>query len=275
MKDEDQSPAFTTDVAIASYYSTGVEVDRLAATNLLEFERTKHILLAHLPRSGHVIDVGGGPGVYSAWLAAQGYRVDLIDQVPLHVEEARRLSSAGASFDIHLGDARQLPLGDAVADAVLLMGPIYHLVERTDRDLALAEARRVLRPGGILIAAAIGRFAWLCDAVVRDLARERRVVDSVVASVETGMSTQDPRPQSFHAYFHRPDELREEIVAAKFESVEIVAVEGIGHLLHDVNQRLADPSSAEPLLELLHRFEGDAAMLGISSHLMAIACRGS
>jgi ubiquinone/menaquinone biosynthesis C-methylase UbiE len=218
-----------------------------------------------------VIDVGGGPGVYSAWLAAQGYRVELVDPVPLHVEEARRLSNAGASFDVHLGDARQLPFGDAIADAMLLMGPIYHLVERTDRDLALAEARRVLRPGGVLIAAAIGRFAWLCDAVARDLTRERRVVDSVVASVETGMSTQDPRPQAFHAYFHRPDELRDEITTAQFESVEIVAVEGIGHLLHDVNQRLADPSSAEPLLELLHHFEGDPALLGISSHLMAIA----
>ena len=273
MTDEDQGPALTTDAAIASYYSTGVEVGRLAATNLLEFERTKHILLAHLPPDGHVIDVGGGPGVYSAWLAAQGYRVELIDPVPLHVEEARRVSNAGRSFEVRLGDARRLPYGDAVADAVLLMGPIYHLVERQDRDLALAEARRVLRPGGILIAAAIGRFAWFCDAVVRDLTREQRVVDSVVASVQTGVSTQDPGPQSFHAYFHRPDELRDEIAAAQFKSVEIVAVEGIGHLLHEVNQRLADPSSAEPLLELLHHFEGDPAMLGISSHLMAIARR--
>lgn len=270
---KDPRPALTTDATITSYYSTGVELDRLAATNLLEFERTKHILLAHLPHSGHVIDVGGGPGVYSAWLAAQGYRVQLIDPVPLHVEEARRLSDAGTPFDVHLGDARQLPLDDATADAVVLMGPMYHLVERADRGLALAEAWRVLRPGGILIAAAIGRFAWLCDAVVRDLTREQRVVDSVVASVETGVSTQDPRPQSFHAYFHRPDELRHEIAAAQFESVEIVAVEGIGHLLHEVNQRLTDPSSAEPLLELLHRFEDDPALLGISSHLMAIARR--
>jgi len=47
-----------------------------------------------------------------------------------------------------VGDARHLPHGDATADAVLLLAPLYHLVEREDRLACLREIQRVLRPGG-------------------------------------------------------------------------------------------------------------------------------
>jgi len=63
MKNEDGRPAFTTDAAIAAHYSTGVELDRLAVINRLEFERTKQILLAHLPRRSRTPSRRGSPTV--------------------------------------------------------------------------------------------------------------------------------------------------------------------------------------------------------------------
>jgi ubiquinone/menaquinone biosynthesis C-methylase UbiE len=78
--------------------------------------------------------------------------------VPLHVEQA------GLGV---VGDARELPFDDASADAVLLLGPLYHLIEAVDRLAALREARRVLTPGGVLAAATISRLASTFDGFGR------------------------------------------------------------------------------------------------------------
>jgi SAM-dependent methyltransferase len=95
-----------------------------------------------------VLDVGGGPGTYAAPLARRGYRVHVVDPVPLHVEQARQAAGAdpAASFTAALGDARQLAEAGESQDAVLLFGPLYHLTGTAHRQRALAEARRVLAP---------------------------------------------------------------------------------------------------------------------------------
>ena len=155
---------------VAAYYARGLERDRLAGgQGALEFTRTQALLERYLPAPPVVVaDVGGGPGRYAVWLAERGYRVHLIDPVPLHVGQAR--AAAGGRPGVALaaaevGDARALSLSDASADAVLLLGPLYHLPERADRLQALAEARRVCRRGGVVIAAAISRFASTLDGL--------------------------------------------------------------------------------------------------------------
>ena len=90
-----------------------------------------------------VLDVGGASGLYASWLSGRGYHVHLIDPVPLHREQA----TTDGRFSVAPGDARHLAEDDASYDAVLLLGPLYHLTERTDRVRTLAEARRVTRPG--------------------------------------------------------------------------------------------------------------------------------
>jgi SAM-dependent methyltransferase len=257
--------------AIAARYAAGIEQGRLDDEHRLEWLRTTEVLRRRLPASGRVLDVGGGPGAYAAWLAQRGYDVELIDPVPLHVEQARARAGAGVRFGVHLGDARRLPFPDGVADVVLLMGPLYHLVDRPDRMIALYEARRTLRPGGLLVATAIGRFGWLNDALVRGLIADPSVLRSVNRSVATGMSTADPGPESFYAYFHRPDELAHEVADAGFAGVELVAVEGAASLLVDVRERLGRPEAAASLLALLAEHEADPAMLAISSHLVVTA----
>ena len=151
---------------VQDYYARGGEARRLFRTHgLIELARTQEIILRHLPPPpGTILDVGGGPGIYACWLAERGYRVHLIDAMPSHVEQARHASARqpGAPVaSMRVGDARQLEEADATVDAVLLLGPLYHLTERDDRIQALREARRVLTAGGLLFAAGIGRFASL------------------------------------------------------------------------------------------------------------------
>src|SRR4051794_25145970 len=138
------------DQDIAAHYAESREQDRLTAEVVpLERIRTQEILLRYLPlRPAVVLDVGGGPGVYAFWLAERGYTVHLIDPVPLHLEQARARAGISASAllaAISLGDARRLEFETESADAVLLLGPLYHLTSRADRLLALREGNRVLR----------------------------------------------------------------------------------------------------------------------------------
>ena len=144
------------DPAIESHYGTGYERSRLfpGGKPSLEYVRSMELLGRLLPPPpARLLDVGGGPGTYAAALARRGYRVHLVDPVPLHVQQARRAAGgdAGAGFTAELGDARELSQPDESQDAVVLFGPLYHLTEAAERRRALAEARRVLRPGGRLM----------------------------------------------------------------------------------------------------------------------------
>jgi len=84
--------------ATHAYFATGAEQRRFEQ-NPLEFERHKQIFSERLPTEGHVLDVGGGPGAYASLLASQGYEVDLIDPVPLHIEQAQDAARRGPAFD--------------------------------------------------------------------------------------------------------------------------------------------------------------------------------
>jgi 2-polyprenyl-3-methyl-5-hydroxy-6-metoxy-1,4-benzoquinol methylase len=121
---------------VLAYYESGREVGRLDNGRLagpLEFARTTELLSRVLPsRPSRILDVGGGPGVYSQWLAERGHRVRLIDTVSLHVERAR-----SAGVDARRGEATDLEEPDGSVDVVLLMGPLYHLFQEADRLEAL------------------------------------------------------------------------------------------------------------------------------------------
>ena len=213
---------------IRAYYERAGEVDRLKGgfpSGPLELLRTKEIVLRFIgPAPLDVLDIGGGAGVHAAWLAQRGDQVQLVDPVPLHVEQAR---AAIPGINAELGDARQLAQADDSADVVLLLGPLYHLVDRHERLLALSEARRVLRDGGLLFAAAISRFAALLDLLVRlDRLHEPEVLAAVSACVEKGVLRGASAGLFTTAYFHLPRELAAEVTEAGFADPRIFNVEG-------------------------------------------------
>ena len=118
--------------ATRAYYERGDELGRLATgSGEVELERTKEIILRHLPAAPAIVaDIGGGPGRYALWLARLGYRVLHRDLMPLHVSQLRQSAAGEPGIDSAVADARDLDLGDHSADAVLLLGPLYHLERR-------------------------------------------------------------------------------------------------------------------------------------------------
>ena len=92
-----------------------------------------------------VLDVACGAGLVAIPLAEQGYRVDGVDLSEGSIETARRRAPAGTTFRV--GDATALEAPDEAYDAVLLFDMLEH-VEEPAR--VLAEAGRVVRPGGVV-----------------------------------------------------------------------------------------------------------------------------
>jgi len=265
---------------ILGYYALGLEQGRLDEDYFpLERARTQELVLRHLaPAPGVVLDVGGGAGAYAFWLAGAGYEVHLLDPVALHVEQALAVSSARASGRLasaRTGDARSLPFADSSADAVLMLGPLYHLTERADRLLALEEALRVLRPGGLVFAAAISRFASLIDGLRGALFDDAAFVPVVERDLADGQHRNDTGDARYFttAFFHHPAELAEEVAASGLALVDLFAIEGAAATLPDFARRWADPASRERLLSLLRAVENEPTLLGVSPHLLAVARR--
>ena len=262
---------------VVAYYECEDERDRLTApAGRLEWARTWVLLQRHLPDpKATIVDVGGGPGAYAIPLALAGHDIHLIDAMPLHVAQARQAAAAAgiALASTEVGDARELALPDASADAVLLLGPLYHLLEEAERVAALAEARRVLRPGGVLAAVAVSRFASLIEGLRYGWACDHPGI------VESGLHTGTHRnpgalPHRFTtAHFARPEELAAEVGAAGLGPVTLHAVEGPGALVDEPDEWMDDPARRDWLLRQLDRIETEPSLLGASPHVMAIAHR--
>ncbi|HEX8345758.1 MAG TPA: class I SAM-dependent methyltransferase [Actinoplanes sp.] len=222
---------------IMEYYRQGGERDRLSTgAGRLEFVRTWDVLSRSLPVApARVLDVGGATGTYAGPLADAGYEVHVVDPVPEHVADA----AARPGVTAEVGDARALSAADGSVDAVLLLGPLYHLPEADDRLTAWREAARVVRPGGVVVAASISRFASMLDGFVNghfDDARFRPMVDRAMADgVHRNVTSEGPR------------------------LTEILASDELTGLL----------------LEMMRRIEDEPSMLGVGSHLLTVALRSA
>ena len=273
-----EAPPNGFDSAISEFYHRTSEETRLQQQGPFQLEeaRTRELILRFAPPPpATVLDIGGAAGAYALWLAERGYAVHLIDAAPRLVAEAERRSRLAPQplASCRVGDARSLERPDNAADMVLLMGPMYHLTEFADRALALREVTRVLKPGGWLLAAAISRYASTLDGLARNLLDDPRFERIVERDLRDGQHRNPTDRQDYFttAYFHRPDDLAREIEAAGLALKGVFGIEGPGWILPDVAERMADPQRREALLRVARMLETESAVVGTSSHLLAVA----
>jgi SAM-dependent methyltransferase len=244
-----------------------------SAEGALELVRTQELLRPHLPPApASVLDIGGGAGIHARWLTEDGHRVHLVDPVPRHVDQAR-----AAGCTVELGDARDLTAADASYDVVLLLGPLYHLPDRADRLRALREARRVVRPGGLVAVAGISRHAALFDNAARGVLHRPEILESLRATMAGGRH--DGQRGFTVSYFHAPDELAAEIDEAGLHRLALHGVEGPGWpQLHAVDLATDGSPADSPLFRsalAAARFaDGRPELLPITAHLLALTRAG-
>ena len=257
---------------IESYYERGGERERLTrnARGRLEFARMQDLLRRVLPGGAlDVLDVGGATGIHSKWLAEDGHRVHLVDPVASQVEVAAALPGVSAV----VGDARELPYPDASFDAVLLMGPLYHLTDRAHRVQAIAEARRCARPGGLVAAVTINRSAgwndWLLfksNGVDKGISAEvglRILREGDLRYFEQDLFTT--------AYLAHPGEVAAEFADAGLGGAAQYAVQGFPGYLPELERLIDDVDAREHLMAGLRVIEAEPSLLGASNHLLTVA----
>ena len=259
---------------IEAYYSRWQESSRLSEQEgELERVRTQEILARSLPAApAEVYDIGGAAGVHAFWLAERGYRVHLIDPVERHIAQAREADSRSRLASISVGDARELRFPDRSADAVLLLGPLYHLQDRAERLQALGEARRALKPGGVIVAAAISRFASPMDGFATGAFSDPQFRGMVAADLASGehRNPSSHLPYFTTAYFHRPEELAEEVRASGFGETRLCAIEGPVWTAPGFRKAWADEEQRARLVEFLRQIESEPSIVGASAHFLAI-----
>jgi S-adenosylmethionine-dependent methyltransferase len=271
--------------AVRAYYASFGEREWQRLTNpddgAVEFALTKQFLARYLPLSGRVLDLGGGPGRYTLWLAKHGYQVVLADLSPKLLAIARtQIADAGVGQQVEAvveADACDLSRWpDASFDAILCLGPFYHLPDPADRAQATAELACVLRPNGIAAVALMPRYALLRRTLA--LPDERQHLSDVgwlERFLQHGIFENDVPGRFTHGYGAHPAEIGPFFAQYGLQMLTLAASEGVaGGIQNEVAEMIAaDSSLRDVALDILVQTATDPSILGMASHLLYIGQR--
>ncbi|MFZ5824572.1 MAG: class I SAM-dependent methyltransferase [Bacillota bacterium] len=236
----------------------------------MEFALTMRALGRHLEDSSRILDVGGGPGRYAITLAQQGHRVTLLDLSAANLAFARqKAAELGVELEsvVH-GNALDLSRFEPASfDAVLLMGPLYHLLEPEERERSVREALRVLKPGGLLAATIITRYAGLRDIAAHEPEELLEAMDRLEELFRTGV-VRLPEGSGFtDSYRMHPTELTPFMESFGLTTLEVLGQEGLLFLIEEKVNQLTGPLW-DAWVDVNERVAGDPTIWGQCAHLL-------
>lgn len=258
---------------IAAYYNSDPEREHLRLErHRLEYDLTWRYLDQYLPGHGTILEVGAATGRYTLALARRGYNLTAVDLSTANLETCQKaLAEAGLEERVRLvqADARDLAgVRDRDFDAALLMGPLYHLGQESDRKLALQQVFDRLRDGGVLFSAFISRLGIMGD-LIRDLPNWVEDQVAVRSHLQTGKRPDGYPRSGFRGYFAHVDEitpLHEEI---GFETLALAGVEP-GISADDESYNRLEGEQRRLWLELLYEISAESPIIGASRHLLYV-----
>jgi 2-polyprenyl-3-methyl-5-hydroxy-6-metoxy-1,4-benzoquinol methylase len=263
---------------VQSYYQTYPEWDRLEVfpDGRLEFEVNKSWIQRNLPPPGaRVLDLGGGPGRYSIWLAQLGYRVTLADLSTDLIEIAQeKATEAEAEIEafVQTNAIDLKELDDDSFDAVLCMGPMYHLLDEKDRHSCAKQLFRVARGGAPVFVAFINRLP-----VARGMLAEIPPLPAAIEPLltrwfETGVFVAPGRGFFTDSYYAHPDEVKPLLEGAGFRTQELIGSEtvlgGSEALLDSLHEK--QPHLSEWVMDRLIEVAREPSVVGAAWHLLYI-----
>ncbi len=270
---------------VRAYYAGIGEREWARLENLddgaIEFEVTCQVLATYLPPHARVLDIGGGPGRYAIWLARHGHHVSLADLCPELLSIARtKIGQAGVEAmveEVVEADARDLShWADNSFDAVLSLGPFYHLPDPSDRNRAAAELHRVLRANGTAFVALMPRYAFLRRTL--DIPDERRHLaqpDFIERILKEGVFINDVPGRFTDGYGVLPEEVTPFFEQHGFTTLALLSAESIAVNNQRTLSELAasDPALYQAALDVVMRTADDPSILGMANHLLYVGRR--
>jgi len=256
----------------AFYYKASEETRLDKGMGIFEFERIKSLIEKYIPfPSSKIIDIGGGTGKYSEWLANKGHQVHLVEPVSKHIKIAQnRANKLKNKFSVQLGESRKLEFPNNFADLIILHGPLYHLQKREDRDLSICEAKRVVKTGGIILGFAINYTASTLVGLLNGLIHKKTFFEMCKEELTNGIHNP---PDDFpwlltEAYYHKPEQLKNEFINQELTYLNTYAVEGMAWLDKDYFSNMLNTKKKKTLLDLIEITENDSYLLPFSPHIM-------
>ncbi len=261
---------------IATYYNSDPEREHLRLErHQLEFDLTWRYLIEYLPAQASILEIGAATGRYTTALAMLGYSITAVDMSETLLDQCRKIIiDRGMEKQVKfiVADARNLnEVKETGFDAVLLMGPLYHLVEKADRIKALKEAYDRLRQGGLLFSSFISRYGVLSDLLkdipgwIEDQARVR-------SHLERGRRPDSAPREGFRGYFVTSPEIAPLHEENGFDTITIAAVEPAISAEDDSYNRLQG-KQRQMWLDLFYEISTERTIIGASRHILYIGRR--
>lgn len=150
---------------LVDFYNHYDEDCRLTSRHgTVEFLTTMRYIEKYLKSGDHILEIGAGTGRYSHTLARQGYTVNAIELVEHNIEVFQKNTLSNENISVIQGNALDLSVfPDNQFDITLLLGPLYHLYNKADKQQAIQEALRVTKQGGIIFVAYVISDGCLLD----------------------------------------------------------------------------------------------------------------
>jgi S-adenosylmethionine-dependent methyltransferase len=258
---------------IADYYNSRPQSEHTRLEeHQLEYDLTWRFLREYLPPKGSILEIGASTGRYTLGLVERGYAVTAVDISAECLKECRNhLAEAGLQEKAQfiLADARNLSeVTQQDFDAVLMMGPLYHLVVEEDRKMALREAFDRLCLGGVIFSAFISRYGIWGDLLkyLPELIDDQDQVNSVLL---TGRDCESWPKGGFRAYFSTVDEIAPLHEAIGFETIKVIGVEP-GISADDESYNKLEGERRQRFFEVFYQISAEPSIVGASRHVLYI-----
>ena len=198
-------------------------------------------------------------------------------RVKTHQRAHKRSHQSKAPFTIHHGEARNLDFPSDFADLVLLHGPLYHLQEEAERIQALLEAKRVLKPKGILMGVAINYAASTLAGLTTGLLHQSSFFAMCIEELTSGYhTTSNNLPWILaEAHYHTPQQLKKEFTDQNLCYINTYAIEGMAWLDKNFFSNIMKPQMKETLTQLLNATQTDTNLLSISPHMLIVTSKNN
>jgi SAM-dependent methyltransferase len=268
-----------TETLVKDYYTTQVRQEwrRLTqdAYHHLEFETTLHFLEQYLPKSGLILDAGGGPGRYTLELARRGCQVVLLDLTPANLEFARRQIKRAKLQDrvTSVVEGSLVDLSQFASesfDAVICLGgPLSHILDEAKRDQAIAELIRLAKKDAPIFVSVMGRLSLLVIELMLfqheiEMPHFKEIRDTGDYQGGSGFTA---------CHFFYPDELRQAFEKQGVRVLEMAGLEGLSsHHDRKLNQLARNETRWKIWLETHYQTCTHPSVVGMAEHMLFV-CR--